>query len=714
MRKQALFILLSVSLFIFSCSLFNTPDNSPPSQPISPKIQPSDDSSPQQLYNQAEEEFNSGNFDKALGLIVEIRKKNDIPKVKEAELKIYETMWKYINEDFSSKLYERALEKIEVLEKYLNNDKLKLSKGIIYFHKGNIDNADKILSSISTDFSKDSSFLTIKGFIAFEKGDIKGAISSWQKANTETANLGLSVIDFNNKGKSWSDNFQKYKDAISDLPENLQKASNFGKLLADMHNSMPITIEVQDISYKNSDKQKDNIVGGDSFYISFRVINKNPYRALKDAICKIGNTEPQKISVNENNSIKVDSYEIIAANKDKKEENGNSFIPINVSIESSQLQTTYNENIKIPLKNSDDNNENNNINIIHGGIPIPNKSIDTDKASIKINIQINDKDGFDPDNVPLDYSCDETSNSYIPKLVYAKKKIENNTFLDILIPVCKEGENIYIVRYTNKNNRTIEKKFTINKTKPNYNKYAVLVGIKDYQGKLEINPQFIEKDLKLMETVLLKHDYQVEKVTNATQSDIDKILRLFKDSNSIKIKYDTNVVKENDDVIFYFCGHGFLKKNTIDTKGYFVPYGGDPDNAHTCNEMKKIADDIKNGPGRHKILILDSCHAGLALQSKEGDDLPNTCDPHYVNNPATYYFLSSDSGENSWIDMNLGKSEFTRILAEALDGKASDINGCINMDAISLYVKGKIKIQHPIFRQIEGTGAPEFINPNRN
>ena len=87
---------------------------------------------------------------------------------------------------------------------------------------------------------------------------------------------------------------------------------------------------------------------------------------------------------------------------------------------------------------------------------------------------------------------------------------------------------------------------------------------------------------------------------------------------------DLNRVGPDDSVLFYFSGHGHLRREQ--SVGYLIPFdvrkteGGEPDYATAINTSVDLVKNLRaNCPARHKLMILDCCHSGSVFRLDEGD-----------------------------------------------------------------------------------------------
>lgn len=148
-----------------------------------------------------------------------------------------------------------------------------------------------------------------------------------------------------------------------------------------------------------------------------------------------------------------------------------------------------------------------------------------------------------------------------------------------------------------------------------------------------------------------------------------------------------DVFKEDDEIsLFYFSGHGCI----TDTGGYIVtPDFSRHDEGISMDEILKMASLSR---ARHKIVILDCCHAG-AMGT-----------PALPGNSAAFLekgVIILASSRSSEVSMEIaGQGVFTGLLVEALKGGAADIAGEVTPGNIYSYIDKALGAwkQRPVFK----------------
>lgn len=207
---------------------------------------------------------------------------------------------------------------------------------------------------------------------------------------------------------------------------------------------------------------------------------------------------------------------------------------------------------------------------------------------------------------------------------------------------------------------------------------ALVVGIDDYPGGAKLKGCI--NDARTVAELLDKNadgspNFEVKLfITVRTKAELKSvILDTFNDSD--------------DDVsLFYFSGHG----NVNDTGGYIVtPDFSRNDVGISMDELLKM---VGLSRARHKIVILDCCHAG-AMGA-----------PALLGNSAAFLeqgiiILASSRSTESSVESN-GQGVFTSLLIDALKGGAADIGGEVTPGNIYSYIDralGSWK-QRPVFK----------------
>ncbi|HEV3333957.1 MAG TPA: tetratricopeptide repeat protein [Bryobacteraceae bacterium] len=217
--------------------------------------------------------------------------------------------------------------------------------------------------------------------------------------------------------------------------------------------------------------------------------------------------------------------------------------------------------------------------------------------------------------------------------------------------------------------------------------YAVIVGISNYQ-KLPANLQlqFSERDAQSIYTILISPEggnFKAENVhmltgPNATLAGLRREID----------GWLPTVAKDDDRVLIYFAGHGFVDQG----KGYLAPYDVDLKNltatAYPMDELGSvIGSKIK---AKSKILLTDSCHSG-AISPEDTQNLNRTLGDL---NKSLFSLTASRDRERSFESPELegGHGVFTYYVVKGLEGAADDNHdGIVSADELAEYVHTNVR-----------------------
>ena len=197
-------------------------------------------------------------------------------------------------------------------------------------------------------------------------------------------------------------------------------------------------------------------------------------------------------------------------------------------------------------------------------------------------------------------------------------------------------------------------------------KYVFIVGVADYQGE-SIDLNYSDDDALLFYKRMRKLGVKKENIVilldeNATQ------LNIIKKMSKLFLKAD-----ENDQVIFFFSGHG--------AKGYFVPY--DYNNLLSHKTVKLIFRQCK---AKKKICFADACYSG-SIQKKIKSKSIKVDDSYTLKqdiNGGVAVIMSSTGNETSLEMGQLQQGLFTYCLLDGLTGNA-DLNKDNTITVTELY-----------------------------
>ncbi len=139
--------------------------------------------------------------------------------------------------------------------------------------------------------------------------------------------------------------------------------------------------------------------------------------------------------------------------------------------------------------------------------------------------------------------------------------------------------------------------------------HLLVIGVDEYdQGFPKLNNTVI--DAKRFARILQeKYDFEENNITALYNSDatVDNILDAFSSLRSLT---------ENDNLIFYFAGHGEIEKAT--ERGYWIPYKARYKKKGSYLNNVEVQDFIATCGARHILGIVDSCYSGSLFKTRSG------------------------------------------------------------------------------------------------
>ena len=239
--------------------------------------------------------------------------------------------------------------------------------------------------------------------------------------------------------------------------------------------------------------------------------------------------------------------------------------------------------------------------------------------------------------------------------------------------------------------------------------YALLIGVTHYENKaydLAYPAQDalgLAEALKSQEGKLYRH-VEVKVLTD-------------KDATSIGVKRGLSWLRKQttarDLAIVFAAGHGMT-----DPKGrfWFLTEDADPDElSSTAVSKDDIADVLYDLPGK-KLLFLDACHSGAALQSGtrgvEQTDITSAVNDFAQTEGGVVAYAASTGKEFSFENEQWGHGAFTKALIEGFGGQADLLHkGTITTATLDLFLENRVKEltngrQHPVMNR--PTTVPDF------
>lgn len=150
---------------------------------------------------------------------------------------------------------------------------------------------------------------------------------------------------------------------------------------------------------------------------------------------------------------------------------------------------------------------------------------------------------------------------------------------------------------------------------------------------------------------------------------------------------------EAEIALLYFAGHGHIEA----TGGYLLASNSSRgDEGVSLSEILTLAN---ASPAKNKIIVLDSCHSGIAGTSPENEHLASLAEGLTI--------LTASTKDQYATERN-GRGVFTALLVDALNGSAANLTGDITPGSVYAHIDQSLGAweQRPVFK----TNVKEFVS----
>lgn len=218
---------------------------------------------------------------------------------------------------------------------------------------------------------------------------------------------------------------------------------------------------------------------------------------------------------------------------------------------------------------------------------------------------------------------------------------------------------------------------------------ALVVGINYYQHG---SPLFgCVDDAYAVKAVLERHDgggvnFDCKLLSGTGPTDLVNRDEL-KDSIEELFKKDAEVA------LFYFAGHGHIEASG----GYIL--ASDARRGDEGVSLSEILTYANSSPAKNKIIILDSCHSGIAGSMPVDDKIANLSEGLTVLTAST---------KDQYATEKDGRGVFTTLLVDALNGSAANLTGDVTPGSIYAHIDQSLGAweQRPVFK----TNVKQFVS----
>lgn len=218
---------------------------------------------------------------------------------------------------------------------------------------------------------------------------------------------------------------------------------------------------------------------------------------------------------------------------------------------------------------------------------------------------------------------------------------------------------------------------------------ALIVGINYYQHGSSLFG--CVDDAHAVKAVLERHDggsvnFDCKILTGTGPTDL--VLRgALKDSIEELFKKDAEVA------LFYFAGHGHIEASG----GYIL--ASDAQRGDEGVSLSEILTFANSSPAKNKVIILDSCHSGIAGTSPVDKQTAALAEGLTVLTAST---------KDQYATEQDGRGVFTILLVDALNGSAANLTGDVTPGSIYAHIDQSLGAweQRPVFK----TNVKQFVS----
>lgn len=223
-------------------------------------------------------------------------------------------------------------------------------------------------------------------------------------------------------------------------------------------------------------------------------------------------------------------------------------------------------------------------------------------------------------------------------------------------------------------------------------KWAIVIGVNDYVDDKIPDLRYCVADAKLLAATLReKCGYPGDHILTMTSDQRQAHLQPLRLSLQKQVAAWLKLAKEEDTVVVYFSGHGFL-----DDRGQGFLATVDTDMEHlglTSMRTDDLRDMLRQCKARQKLLVLDCCHSGGEKDIRR-ERRPSSEEVGASFRKAGGLITLASCGKqetsSEWPDKQHGV--FTYFLAEGLQGKADrDQDGIVSSDEVYQYTLSKVR-----------------------
>lgn len=218
---------------------------------------------------------------------------------------------------------------------------------------------------------------------------------------------------------------------------------------------------------------------------------------------------------------------------------------------------------------------------------------------------------------------------------------------------------------------------------------ALIVGIDYYDGGSQLYG--CVDDAHSLKAVLERHDggsvnFDCKLLTGTSATE-----RI--DRDNLKDSVEELFKSDADIALFYFSGHGHIET----TGGYLI--ATDSKRGDEGVALSDILTFANRSPAKNRVIILDSCHSGIAGTPPTENELTALSEGLTILTAST---------KDQYATEENGRGLFTTLMVDALNGSAANLTGDITPGSIYAHIDQSLGgwEQRPVFK----TNVKEFVS----
>ena len=165
------------------------------------------------------------------------------------------------------------------------------------------------------------------------------------------------------------------------------------------------------------------------------------------------------------------------------------------------------------------------------------------------------------------------------------------------------------------------------------------------------------------------------------------------DRSELKDRIEELFRADAEIALFYFAGHGHIEASG----GYLL--ATDSRRGDEGVSLSEILTFANASPAKNKVIVLDSCHSGIAGTPPTGDQLATLSEGLTVLTAST---------KDQYATEENGRGVFTSLLVDALSGSAANLTGDITPGSVYAHIDQSLGAweQRPVFK----TNVKQFVS----